>query len=188
MKPLSLAVFLFICAPASAADLPRAAPESQGVHSRFATGKVEADAAAVAKLNARMKSLAIRVPVEFTGKAKDVAGRIYSFPANDANLSSLGLETDSVTLTFGEKSSTIRLKRDMWVNGKAAWGQLPEQPAAAAGAWTAADTYTLKLCFVETPFIATIRMTFDDKSVNVESEMNVGFGATKAAPLTGTLK
>jgi hypothetical protein len=62
---------------------------------------------------------------------------------------------------------------------------LPEQPAAASGAWTADDTFTAKICFTETPFTFTVALTFSGKEVKCNSEANVGFGSTKDGPLVG---
>ncbi len=66
-----------------------------------------------------------------------------------------------------------------------AWGELPLQPAAASGAWTADGTFTAKLCFYETPFIVTIRLHFAGEEVQCNAEVNVGFGPTKETPLIG---
>ena len=65
---------------------------------------------------------------------------------------------------------------------------MPEQPVAAAGAWTTDDTYTAKICFFETPFVVTIRLKFSGGEVRLESETNVGFGPTKAAALVGKVE
>lgn len=154
----------------------------------FAAGKLEASAAEVAKLKTKLGGLSIRMPKPLDGKTRDITGRTYAFPANEGKPSAIHFETDSIAITLGEKETKIPLKSGAWTPCRAAWGRLAEQPAAASAAWTSADTFTLKLCFVETPFIATIRMTFDGKSVKVESEMNVGFGATKESPLVGMLK
>jgi hypothetical protein len=62
---------------------------------------------------------------------------------------------------------------------------LPEQPAAAAGGW-AGDTFTAKICFYETPFIATLRLKFAGDQLIFNSEMNVGFGPTKLPELVGS--
>ena len=72
-----------------------------------------------------------------------------------------------------------------WTKSRIAWGQLAEQPAAASGAWTADDTFTAKVCFTETPFVATIRLKFTADQVKYESEWNVGFGPTKDGALVG---
>ena len=79
----------------------------------------------------------------------------------------------------------IACGRGAWQKGRAAWGRLLRQPAAASGAWTADDTFTAKLCFTETPFVVTVRLTFAGSDLRCESEANVGFGATKEPPLVG---
>lgn len=56
---------------------------------------------------------------------------------------------------------------------------------AASGAWTAADTYTAKLCFYETPFTITARLQFAGDELHLTAESNVGFDRTKEATLTG---
>ena len=47
------------------------------------------------------------------------------------------------------------------------------------------DTFTVKVCFTETPYVVTWRFVFSGDEVRVESEANVSFGATKDAPLVG---
>jgi hypothetical protein len=112
------------------------------------------------------------------------------FPANDRKLEWVSLEPGKdgvatlVTRVDG-KEQRIACGSGNWQKGRIAWGRLPEQPAAAAGAWTADDTFTAKVCFPETPFVATIRLKFAGGEARYESEMNVGFGPAKDAPLVG---
>ena len=75
--------------------------------------------------------------------------------------------------------------RAAWRKGRLAWGRLEEQPAAASGAWTSENTFTARLCFYETPFVATVKLTFDGDEVRCASETNVGFGPTKDPTLVG---
>jgi hypothetical protein len=56
---------------------------------------------------------------------------------------------------------------------------------AGSGAWTNENSYVAKLCFYETPYITTVTFKFAGDEVTVNSEMNVGFGATKEQPLVG---
>ena len=62
---------------------------------------------------------------------------------------------------------------------------LPEQPAAASGAWTADDTFKAKICFYETPFIITLTLKFAGDQLLFDSESNVGFGPAKQPQLVG---
>src|SRR5262249_19135120 len=120
-----------------------------------------------------------------------VAGKKYVFPANDRKLEAITLEGDGqegpVTLVARQdgKEQRIACGRGAWQKGRLAWGTLAEQPAAASGAWTADDTYTAKLCFYETPFTVTVKLTFSGQEVRCTSEANVGFGQTKDTPLVG---
>jgi CubicO group peptidase (beta-lactamase class C family) len=142
------------------------------------------------KLDSALKGLSLRVP-EGKGTPPKVAGRKYVFPANDRKLESVALETGgadrTVTLVarVGGAERRVACGVGTWRKGRAAWGRQPEQPAAAAGAWTADDTFTTKVCFTETPFIVTVRLQFTGDEVRCESEWNVGFGPTKDAPLVG---
>jgi hypothetical protein len=131
----------------------------------------------------------MRLP-EGKGKPQRVA-RKYKFPTNDRKLESIQLENGA-----NDKEVTILTRVDgvdrrivcglgSWQKGRTAWGRLAEQPAAAGGAWTADDTFTARLCFVETPFVVTVRLKYTGDEVRLESESNVGFGPTKEAALVG---
>jgi len=58
-------------------------------------------------------------------------------------------------------------------------------PVAASGAWTDPDTLTVKDCFHETPFCATLSLRFAGDALVLDREMNVGFGPTKRPTLVG---
>jgi hypothetical protein len=61
-------------------------------------------------------------------------------------------------------------------------------PVSGAGAWTADRTFTMAVAATETPFVQTLRLRFEADGVVLESESNVGFGATKGATLRGRLE
>jgi CubicO group peptidase (beta-lactamase class C family) len=150
-----------------------------------------ADDDARTKLEQTLKGLTLRLPEGSATPAK-VAGRTFAFPTNDRKLESIALvEGDGGTTLVAKVNGTeqrIAVGRGSWKKGRAAWGPLPEQPVAAAGAWTVDGTFTAKVCLYETPFVHTIRLKFTGDEVKYESEANVGFGATKGGPLTGTAK
>jgi len=75
--------------------------------------------------------------------------------------------------------------RGVWEKGRMAWGSLPQQPAAASGAWTADNTFTARICFYETPYIVTVRLKLSGKELHCDSELNVGSGPTKEPLLVG---
>jgi CubicO group peptidase (beta-lactamase class C family) len=150
-----------------------------------------ADAEAAKQLAGTLKGLAIRVP-EAKGMLKQVVGKKlkYTFPTNDTKLESITIEAGkdgatTLVLHVGGADRRIDCGSGTWKKGRAALGRLSEQPIAAAGGWNVDDTFTAKVCFTETPFVATIRLKFTKDEVRYESEWNVGFGGTKEAALVG---
>ncbi len=144
-----------------------------------------ADDAARVALEGALKGLTLRPPTGDHPPAA-AAGKTYKFAANPGKLESLRVEPDALVVRAAGTERRIAYGRNAWASGTAAWAGLPEQPAAVAGAWTAADTFTAKLCFTETPFVVTLRLTFAGTDVRLAAERNVGFGATKDATLVGT--
>lgn len=146
-----------------------------------------------AKLESRLAGLTLPTIVgEQTVANAPQAGIRFHFPANEQRIEQLGVDgpgaDGNFTLVWRNlEGSEQRLTcgHQQWVNGRLAYGKLPEQPVAACGAWTAPDTFTARLCFYETPFTRTLRLKFSDDRLLVDSEANVGFEATKAVPLEG---
>jgi hypothetical protein len=139
------------------------------------------------QLEQRLKGLSLR-PQEGSGSPASVSGKKYVFPANSQKLEAIRLENDNdvaLVTRFNGVEQRIVCGRGAWLKGRAAWGRLQEQPVAASGAWTDNDTFTAKLCFYETPFILTIRLKFSGQELHCDSQMNVGFGATRQDQMVG---
>jgi CubicO group peptidase (beta-lactamase class C family) len=149
------------------------------------------DDRAAKTLGERLRGLTVRPPEGSTPPASDVWGKRFTFPDNPRKLESLALEKTgndgTVTLVVRVDGAERRIAcgRGAWQKGRLAWGRLAEQPAAASGAWTEADTFTAKLCFYETPFVVTLRLKFAGDEVLVTSEANVGFGSTREPEVVG---
>jgi hypothetical protein len=73
------------------------------------------------------------------------------------------------------------------VAGAEAWVAAPvEQPVAASGAWTADDTFTLKLAYYETPLAITLTCRFaGDRVLLVNVEYSVELVPTNPPLLVG---
>jgi hypothetical protein len=126
--------------------------------------------------------------------ARRVSGRTYELPKNDDGL-------EAVTVDLGpEPALAVRSDgREYRVPfGVGSWrrgGRLPmgrtrsmedgAYAVAATGAWTDDDTLTVKACFHETPFCATLSLRFAGDALVLDREMNVGFGPTKRPTLVG---
>ena len=150
-----------------------------------------ADDEARKKLERTLKGLTLRPAGGLRLAREGARARSTCFPANDRKLEAITLESDgkddAVTLVarIDGVEQRIACGRGAWQKGRLALGPLPEQPAAASGAWTGDDTFTAKICFYETPFIVTLRLKFSGDELLFDSESNVGFGATKAAATGG---
>lgn len=122
-----------------------------------------------------------------------ISGRTYQIEANE-------LQIETLTLDFSEANYTVRIKTAATVetilSGYGAWQQsqitLFRQPllfdqtsAAASGAWTAEDTFTMVVRLYETPFFHTLVFHFVEDEIMVEIKINVSLEAQKPFLLIG---
>jgi CubicO group peptidase (beta-lactamase class C family) len=130
--------------------------------------------------------------------AAQVSGRTYLFPTNAQNI-------DAVNMEFKRKDATLvvrslgqdyriacgsgiwKKQRTAFNAGAEPWIAAPvEQPVAASGAWTADDTYTVKLAYYETPLAITLTCRFaGDRVMLLNVEYSVNFGPTNPPLLVG---
>jgi CubicO group peptidase (beta-lactamase class C family) len=165
-----------------------------------------ADPAAHQKLIARLQGLTLApaTGAATTASAAAAAGRRYVFGANKPALESLVLETGSEAVqTFAIKVSGVEQRisaspggwrKGTWV--RAAGEGRPRlltdvneqrgEPIAASGAWTADDTYTLRITRYRTPFVTTYRMKFAGDELALEIEQNVGAADLRLTRITGS--
>ena len=122
-----------------------------------------------------------------TGPA-GIAGKVFTFGENGAKLASVAIEPgadgDAVVFMADGTEQRIECGRGTWRTCDVAWGGMPARPAAVAGGWEG-ETFTLRICFVETPFVSTVRLTMMDGDVRMAAENNVGFGPVKQSELVG---
>jgi CubicO group peptidase (beta-lactamase class C family) len=154
----------------------------------FKTSTLPPDEESQKKLARTLAGLTLR-PVVGSAKAANVAGKRFTFPANDGKWETVSLESntdgDTIVARVAGRQQRIACGRGEWKKGRVAFPRLPEQPAAACGAWTADDTYTAKICLIETPFIVQLKLKFSANEILLDTESNVGFGPTKRPQLVG---
>ena len=159
------------------------------------------DAAARQRLEAKLKGLTVKFQ---TGQptstlAARVSGRWYEFPENERGIKALAFDFRSdppallVRTAAGETRTPIGFQswaksRGGFANGLERALSVPAEPlSAASGAWTADDTYTLKVVLYETPYYSTVTFRFDGERLLLDSEHQVWFGPTKLPQLVGQL-
>jgi CubicO group peptidase (beta-lactamase class C family) len=141
----------------------------------------------------KLEHLSVRLPEGSLSSptARRVSGRACRFEENEEKI-------QSATLTFKGNRCKMTLRDERgerpvecgngaWVKGITAVGDGTESKVAASGAWTDEETYTMKLCFYETPFVQTVTCKFEGEKVTVSRKMNVGFGPTERPTLVGRL-
>ena len=156
------------------------------------------DPSASAALKAKLASLTLPPQTgESSGaQAKVAVGRRFEFTKNAQRMEALTLDSLDAR---GEASFTVRLAGvdqhinaapDAWRKGTLTLGNAPVSGGsptaiAASGAWTAGDTYTLRLVQYRTPFATTYRLRFAGNQLTVESEQNVAFTETRVTQWVG---
>ena len=156
------------------------------------SASLASDDEGVRDLQQKLKGLMVRLP-ENTSEPSKVEGTKYFFPANDLKLESVSIDRDAsndqetLMIRMNGMEQRIVCGHDKWQLGKLTWWPMAEQPVATAGGWTP-DTFTAKICFHETPFIATVRLKFAGDQVTYNAATNVGFGQTKQPELVGQSK
>jgi hypothetical protein len=145
------------------------------------------DDAAAGRLASKLGSLQVPLPPAGTAPA-GIAGKVFGFSENDSKLESMAIVpgADGETVVFRADGNEQRIEcgRGAWRRGDVAWGGYPPRPAAVAGGWEGA-TFTLRICFVETPFVSTVRLRADGDDLRMAAETNVGFGPVKQPELVG---
>ncbi len=159
----------------------------------FQAGALPADPAGAARLRERLAGLRVRTVEGGTTSpvASKVGGKRFVFPANDQKLEWIALRPSpdgkrtEVSLRVDGADRTIACGYREWAKGTGAFDAYAGAPASASGAWTAADTFVIRQCLTETPFVLTMALRFSGAEVTLAREMNVGFGPTKKPALTG---
>lgn len=113
----------------------------------------------------------------------------------------------SATFRFGRRGARVRLlvagtsttdlecAPDTWREGEVSYRRkagrdprratLPGPPVAASGAWVDADTYALRLCYYETPWVIDLTFRFSEGGVALSGEVSASFGPTEWGPIAG---
>ena len=162
-------------------------------------GRLPENANARRQLQDRLKGLTVKFPSGSTSSAiaTSVSGKWFEFSENDRGIKALSLDFSgslpvlNVRTSSGE--SRLLIGTNTWAGGRGGFTNgvdgflsVPANPlVAASGAWTTADTFTVKIVLPETPYYTMLRFKFEGDRVVLDGEHSVSFGPTKLAPLTG---
>jgi CubicO group peptidase (beta-lactamase class C family) len=153
------------------------------------------DSASSDKLKARLAGLTLRPETTTASSsiAKSIAGRRYTFATNRRSIEAVAFESmdasgaASLTLRMNGQDQHLKAKPNGWQTGTLESKDASE-PVAVSGAWTADDTYTLKVVRYRTPFAMTYRLRFAGDQLTIDSEENVGGADTRLMTVVGTVE
>lgn len=152
---------------------------------------MDEDPAAQERLARRLAGVSIPVA---EGKpssriAGEISGRTYVFDKNDQTLESsqMNLSPAGAEITFRNCFGEHKIVAGFgeWVRGATRLQTKEPRKVAASGAWIKEDTFELRLCFYETPYIETITVRFAGDQVICKGKTNVGFGPTEKPEIVG---
>ena len=108
--------------------------------------------------------------------AKQWSGKTYKLESNHLNF-------ESVAIQFGDKHSTFVIRDERgahpiqigyatWLKGITDRRGRKDEPIAACGAWTAEDTYEVRVCSSEDSFCPIFRLHYTGSELQLEMEPN----------------
>jgi CubicO group peptidase (beta-lactamase class C family) len=124
-------------------------------------------------------------------KAEQWSGKTYQLESND-------LKLESVAIKFGDERSTLIVRDERGQHpmevGYAKWLKWTtdmrghgEEPVAACGAWTAEDTYEVRVCYYEAVFCPVFRFRYTSGELQLEVEPNVSWDQTTVTTIIGRI-
>jgi CubicO group peptidase (beta-lactamase class C family) len=121
--------------------------------------------------------------------ASEVAGKRFVFDANAEQIAAAVLDfgADGSVLTLEDAHGAHRVTSGagVWLKGTTTLEDGEPRPVAASGGWTDGQTYVMRLCYYQTPFIHTITCHFTEDRLLVDRRVNVSFGPTEQPRLEG---
>jgi len=122
-------------------------------------------------------------------KAEQWSGKTYKLESND-------LKIDSVAIKFDEDRSTLVVRDERgehpmlvghgkWLKGTTDMRAHGDEPVAACGAWTAEDTYEVRVCYYEAVFCPVFCFRYTGGELQLEAEPNVSWDQTTITTITG---
>ena len=160
------------------------------------------NAAARKQLEARLAGLKVKFPGGSASSAisPSVSGKWFEFAENDRGIKAVSFDFNSTSPALIVRTATgetrLTIGKDSWTNSRGQFTNgldralsVPANPfVAASGAWTAENTFTVKLVLSETPYYSTLNFKFDGDRLLFDSEHNVFFGPTKLPQLVGNVR
>jgi CubicO group peptidase (beta-lactamase class C family) len=158
-------------------------------------GALTGDPAAHKKLTAKLARLTLKSPsgAVTSATAGSATGKRYVFASNALSLESLALESAAANgaavfaMRVAGADQRVAAGHGAWQKGTVERTAVSPDAIAASGAWTADDTYTLKVVRYRTPFATTFQLRFAGDQLFVRAEQNVGPADGRVTEIVGKI-
>ena len=149
------------------------------------------DPQAYSELSDKLAALSLPVPKEqySSPRAEQWCGKTYKLDSND-------LKLESVAIKFGDERTMLIVRDERgehplqvgyasWLGGTTDLRGHGDEPVAACGAWTAEDTYEVRVCYYEVVFCPIFRFHYTSGELQLEVDPNVSRGPRTVTTITG---
>lgn len=153
--------------------------------------RLPAGPAAHGKLSDKLAALSLPLPEgkPLSPNAGQWSEKTYTLEENE-------LQFERVAVRFSDQSSTVTIRNQHGEHqieaGYGTWNQgitgargFGDEPVAASGAWTAEDTYEVRICYTRGEFCPVLRFHYTNGELQLEVEPNVSWGPTEVKTITG---
>ncbi|MFN8476141.1 MAG: serine hydrolase [Anaerolineae bacterium] len=151
-----------------------------------------ADAQAYGALRDKLASLSLPLPEGRPASPNSAqwSGRTYSLENNDLKLVSAAIEFNgdggsALVLRDERGAHPVQVGYGTWLKGISDLRGRGEEPVAACGAWTADDTYEVRVAYYESEVSPVLRLHFTGDDLHLEVEPNVSWGSTDTTTIIG---
>ena len=154
-------------------------------------GSLPADPQAHKELCDRLAALSLSLPEGgLSSPAADQwSGKTYKLTVND-------LKLESVAIQFGDRGSRLLLRDEhgehsiqvgysTWLKGTTDARGKRGEPIAACGAWTAEETYEVRICCCEDVHCPVLRFHFAGDGLTLDVDPNVSWESTTVTTISG---
>lgn len=150
-----------------------------------------ADPQAYGELSDQLAALSLPLPEgqPWSPRAEQWWGKTYQLERNDLKLKSVAIEPGgerSTLIVRDERGEhTIQVGYATWLQGTTGLGGQGDQPVAACGAWTAEDTYEVRVCYYEGELCPIFRFHYTSGGLQLEVEPNVSWEEPTVTAVSG---
>jgi CubicO group peptidase (beta-lactamase class C family) len=150
-----------------------------------------ADPQAYGALCDKLAALSLPLPV-----GQPASPRAEQWSGKTVQLESDDLLPESVAIRFGDERCTLIVRDERgehavqvgyatWLKGTTDMRGYGAEPVAASGAWTAEDTFEVRLCYYERVYCPVLRFHYTRGELQLEVEPNVSWDSTEVRTVTG---